>query len=224
MKNQVTDNPEKNRAFNWLTILSGLMVACYLTSNIMAVKLVDINGITSFDAGTITFPLAYMLGDVLTEIWGFKTSKKVIYLTFICNIFLIFFTYLGLFLPSPEYTADIDSAYALIFSYTPRILLASLIAFIFGEISNAWVMEKIKKITKGKFLFVRTILSSAVGYAFDTTLFVIIAYVGNVPFSDIITMILMQYIIKMLIETLCSTPLAYGAIAFLKKKVENNDD
>lgn len=219
MKTQVTDNPEKNRSFNWLTILSCLMVACYLTSNIMAVKLVDIGGITSFDAGTITFPLAYMLGDVLTEIWGFKTSKKVIYLTFLCNIFLIFFTYIGLFLPTPDYMADIDNAYATIFSYTPRILFASLIAFLFGEISNSWVMEKVKQTTNGKFLFVRTILSSAVGYAFDTVIFVIIAFIGTVPAIDIISMITMQYILKMLIEALCSTPLAYGVIAFLKKKV-----
>lgn len=219
MKNQVSENPAKNREFNYLTIITALMVACYLTSNIMAVKLIDIGGITSFDAGTITFPLAYMLGDVLTEIWGFKTSRKVIFLTFFCNIFLIAFTFLGVCLPAPDYMAEINSAYAMIFSYTPRILIASLVAFIFGEISNAWVMEKVKLMTKGKYLFIRTILSSAVGYAFDTVIFVIIGYWGNVPFEDIVSMIVLQYIVKMLIESLCSTPLAYGFVAFLKKKV-----
>lgn len=220
MKNQVSENPAKNReGFNYLTIISALMVSCYLTSNIMAVKLIDIGGITSFDAGTITFPLAYMLGDVLTEIWGFKTSRKVIFLTFFCNIFLITFTFIGVYLPTPDYMAEIDAAYAAIFTYTPRILIASLIAFIFGEISNAWVMERIKIRTNGKYLFVRTILSSAVGYALDTTIFVVIGYMGSVPFQDIISMITVQYLIKMLIETICSTPLAYGFIAFLKKKV-----
>ena len=225
MKQQVSENPAKNRDFNYLTILSALMVACYLTSNIMAVKLIDIGGITSFDAGTITFPLAYMLGDVLTEIWGFKTSKKVIFLTFFCNLFLVFFTFIGIHIPSPIYMSEVDAAYSTIFMYTPRILLASFVAFIFGEISNAWFMEKIKIITKGKYLFVRTIVSSAVGYALDTALFVIIGYIGSVPFKDIISMIVVQYIVKMLIEALCSTPLAYGFIAFLKKKVisyENN--
>ena len=121
--------------------------------------------------------------------------------------------------------SEVDAAYSTIFMYTPRILLASFVAFIFGEISNAWFMEKIKIITKGKYLFVRTIVSSAVGYALDTALFVIIGYIGSVPFKDIISMIVVQYIVKMLIEALCSTPLAYGFIAFLKKKVisyENN--
>lgn len=223
MKTQVSENPEKNRNLSWLTVLSCLMVTCYLTSNIMAVKLVDIGGITSFDAGTITFPLAYMLGDVLTEIWGFKMSKKVIFLTFICNIFFIVFTYIGLFLPSPDYMSEVSSAYAVIFSYTPRILFASLIAFIFGEISNAWVMEKIKFITKGRFLFIRTILSSVVGYVFDTVLFVFVAFFGSIPLDDIFTMITMQYILKMLIEIICSTPLAYGVISFLRKKVATTD-
>lgn len=220
MKNQVSENPEKNREFNYLTIIAALMVACYLTSNIMAVKLIDIGGITSFDAGTITFPLAYMLGDVLTEIWGFKTSKKVIYLTFFCNLFLVVFTFIGVYIPSPSYMTEIDIAYKTIFTYTPRILLASFIAFIFGEISNAWFMERIKILTKGKYLFVRTILSSAVGYALDTALFVIIGYIGSVPITDIISMIVVQYIAKMLIEALCSTPLSYGFVTFLKKKVD----
>ncbi len=221
MKQQVSENPAKNRdEFSYLLIITALMVTCYLTSNIMAVKLIDFGGITGFDAGTITFPLAYMLGDVLTEIWGFKTSRKVIFLTFMCNIFLIIFTFIGIYLPSPDYMSEINNAYAMIFSYTPRILIASLVAFIFGEISNAWVMEKIKFITKGKFLFLRTILSSAVGYAFDTVLFVVIAYIGNVPIFDILSMIFVQYAVKMLIEAVCSTPLTYGFVAFLKKKVE----
>jgi len=219
MKNQVSENPDKNRDFNYLTILSALMVACYLTSNIMAVKIINIGGITSFDPGTITFPLAYMLGDVLTEIWGFKTSKKVIYLTFICNIFLVVFTLIGVYLPSPDYMSEINIAYSTIFTYTPRILLASFIAFIIGEISNAWFMEKIKYLTNEKFLFVRTILSSAIGYALDTVLFVLVGYIGSVPFKDIISMIIIQYIAKMLIEIICSTPLSYGFIIFLKKKL-----
>ena len=85
-------------------------------------------------------------------------------------------------------------------------------------------MEKIKKLTKGKYLFVRTILSSAVGYALDTALFVIIGYIGSVPLTDIISMIVVQYIVKMLIEALCSTPLAYGFVAFLKKKVNMENE
>lgn len=223
--NQVSENPAKNREkqYNYLVVIAAFMVACYLTSNIMAVKLLSVGDIALFDAGTVTFPLAYMLGDVLTEIWGFKTSRKVIFLTFACNVFLVFFTFVGVILPSPEYMSEVNDAYALIFSYTPRILIASFIAFLVGELSNAWVMEKVKEMTKGKFLFIRTILSSAVGYALDTAIFVLIGYIGSVPVTDIISMIVIQYAAKMIIEAICSTPMAYGAVAFLKRKVDIDD-
>ena len=156
MKKQVPENPAENRTgrLNWLAIVTALTVTCYLTSNIMAVKVVEIGGTAWFDAGTIVFPLAYMLGDVLTEIWGFKTARKVIFLTFLCNAFLIVCTAIGILLPSPDYNAEITEAYRLIFSYTPRILIASLVGFLAGEISNSWVMAVVKKLTKGKYLFV----------------------------------------------------------------------
>ena len=106
----------------------------------------------------------------------------------------------------------------MIFTYAPRILAASLIAFVAGQISNAWVMSAVKKMTKGKYLFVRTITSSAVGYIFDTGVFVLIAYIGTAITEDIVSMIVVQYIAKLAIEAMFSTPLAYGAVAFLKRK------
>lgn len=220
MKKQVLDNPVKNQTsrFNNLVIVSSLLVTCYLTSNIMAVKVVSFFGMTWFDAGTITFPLAYMLGDVLTEVWGFKTARKVILLTFVCNVFLVIATTIGLFLPYPDYMTETAEAYSVIFSYVPRITIASLIAFLLGELSNAWFMVLIKKWTKGKHLWLRTIGSSAVGYVFDTVFFVIVAFAGTTPTEDLISMIAVQYVAKLLIEGICATPLAYGAIAFLKRK------
>ncbi len=209
---------DKHSGFNYLVIVAALMVTCYLTANIMAVKLVSIFGMTWFDAGTITFPLAYMLGDVLTEIWGFKTARKVILLTFVCNILLVAATTIGVFLPYPDYTADMADAYASVFIVVPRILASSLVAFLGGEISNAWVMELLKKVTKGKHLWVRTIGSSAVGYVFDTVLFVILAFAGTVPAKDLVTMIIAQYIAKLVIEAIGATPIAYGVISFLKRK------
>lgn len=221
MEKQVLENPVKNQTsqFNYLVIIAALMVTCYLTANIMAVKLIDVFGMTWFDAGTITFPLAYMLGDVLTEIWGLKTARKVIVLTFVCNIILVAATYIGVFLPAPEYMAEVNEAYAAIFTVTPRILAASLIAFVSGEFANAWIMVVVKKWTKGRFLFIRTILSSAVGYIFDTGLFVVLAFAGTAPVIDLVTMIIAQYIAKLGIEAIFATPLAYGAVAFLKRKV-----
>ena len=218
--NQVSENPVKNRS-NYLPILvtiSGALITCYLISNIMAVKLISVFGITLFDAGTIVFPFAYMLGDVLTEVFGFKIAKKVIFLTFFCNIFLVLATTVGIFLPYPEYTSETANAYAKIFSYVPRITIASLFAFLFGELSNAFALEKIKKVTNGKFLFIRTIGSSVVGYVFDTVGFVFIAFYGTVPFSDLISMIWVQYLAKLLIEAICATPLVYMVVSFVKKR------
>lgn len=208
----------ETKQFDFLIIITALLITCYLTANIMAVKLVEIYGMTWFDAGTITFPLTYMLGDVLTEVWGFKTAKKVIYLAFLCNLILVVATYIGTLLPGPSSLSDINNAYAMIFSYTPRILFASLVAFVLGSLSNAWTLERVKKITGEKWLFLRTIGSSAVGYIFDTVVFVIIAFAGTVGWNDLMTMIIAQYIIKLVIEAIFATPIVYAIIDFVRVK------
>ncbi len=240
--NQVLDNPVKNQTatphalaasgsmpvsgsasdFNALVIVAALMITTYLTANLMAVKLVNLFGLTLFDAGTITFPIAYMLGDVATEIWGYRTSKKLIWLTFACNLLLVSATTIGLFLPSPDYMAATDHAYAAIFTVTPRILAASLAAFLVGELVNARIMERMKNSVRfgSRPLWTRTIGSSAVGYLFDTGLFVIIAFARTAPARDLMIMIIAQYLAKVLIEAVGGTPLAYAAIGFLKRRCE----
>ena len=217
MKQQVSGNPAKNRDNQFdLMIVACIMVTLYLVSNIMAVRIIRIGEFSLFDAGTITFPFAYMLGDTLTEVWGLKTAKKVIYTTFVCNILLVIFTLVGTTLPFPEYQVDIVNAYNMIFTYVPRIVLGSLVAFLAGEISNAYAFEVIRKWTGEKHLWVRTIGSSVIGYIFDTTLFVLIAFGGAVPSEDIIEMIVIQYFSKLLIEAIAGTPLAYGLCKWLK--------
>jgi len=201
-----------------LIILSATMVTTYLTANIMAVKLIEIFSLTLFDAGTITFPLSYMIGDVITEIYGFKTAKKLIWLTFFCNILLVAATYIGVLLPYPDYMADMHEAYAAIFTIVPRILVASLIAFVSGELTNAYVMVKIKEKTKGKHLWLRTIGSSVAGYLPDTVIFVLLAFsFTGVPARDLLIMIVAQYLMKVAIEGIAGTPLAYAVIAWIKK-------
>lgn len=223
MNNQVLENPVKNQTlkvggFSPLVVVTALLVTAYLTANIMAVKLISVAGVTLFDAGTLIFPLAYMLGDVLTEIWGFKTARKVIFLTFFCNLILVGFTTLGLFVPTPDYMAETDAAYAAIFTAVPRILIASFIAFLTGELSNAYLMERIKMKTGERLLAVRTIGSSIVGHLLDTGLFVIIAFAGTAPVADLVSMVVVQYFVKLGIEALAGTPLAYAIINYLKKK------
>ena len=218
--NKVSENPLKNRfdKSDSYTIIAVFFTVCYIVSNIMAVKVIGVFGLFYFDAGTITFPLAYMLGDVLTEIWGYRTARKTIILAFLCNVFVVIFTQIGVWLPSPDYLDATSNAYNTIYSYVPRIVFASLTGFLLGELSNAWIMDKMKKLTNGKHLWFRTIGSSIVGYIFDTVPFVLIAFAGALTTRDILLMIVSQYIIKIAIEALFGTPMAYALIAFLKKK------
>ena len=223
--NKVSDNPfktEKQPGGTAFMVVTALFVTLYLVSNVMAVKVISIFGLFYFDAGTITFPFAYMLGDVLTELWGFKTAKKVIWMTFFCNILMVVCTQIGVWLPSPDYLAETASAYNHIFTYVPRIVIASLVGFLLGELSNAWLMEKIKIKTQGKRLWVRTIGSSAVAYLFDSLPFVLIAFAGTVSVHDLLLMIAFQYFAKLLIEVFFGTPMAYAAIRALERVLSKN--
>jgi len=223
---KVSENPFKNRTVEGrsmdmpLLVVTALFVTPYLTSNIMAVKVISLFGFLYFDAGTVTFPFAYMLGDVLTELWGFRTAKRIIWLTFLCNILLVLCTQIGVWLPSPDYLAETAGAYNHIFNYVPRIVIGSLVGFLLGELSNAWLMEKIKVKTKGRRLWVRTIGSSAVAYLFDSLPFVLIAFWGTVSTHDLLMMIAFQYVAKLLIESVFGTPMAYAAIKGLRRFVK----
>ena len=218
--NKVPGNPLKNRKgdFSPLLVVSALLVMLYITSNVMAIKIISIGGLSLFDAGTITFPFTYMLGDVLAEIWGYKTAKKVIYITFLCNVAFIAFTSIGIILPYPDYMESTQMAYTTVFTYVPRIVVSSLIAFLSGELVNAKILVKIKESQKSdKHLFIRTIGSSLVGYLFDTVLFVIIAFAGTVTIRDLISMIVVQYFAKAIIEAALGTPLAYLCCNYIRK-------
>ena len=218
--NKVPENPSKNRTgdFSPLVVVSSLIAVLYITSNVLAVKIITVSGISLFDAGTITFPLAYMLSDVLSEVWGYKTARKVIFLSFSMNILFMIFTTLGIFLPYPGYMQETQDAFSTIFSYVPRIVISSLIAFLSGGLMNAKVLVKMRdKSRNGRFLWLRTISSSLVGYLFDTVLFVLLAFWGTVPTGDIISMIVVQYCAKAAIEALLGTPLAYITIGYIRK-------
>ena len=216
---KVSENPLKNRNYSDtpLVVVTALFVTSYLVSNIMAVKVIGLFNLFYFDAGTITFPFAYMLGDVLTEIWGYRTARKAIFLTFFCNVMMVLCTQIGVWLPSPDYLDVTATAYNTVFSYVPRIVIASLTGFLLGELSNAWLMDRIKRKTKGKRLWVRTIGSSVVAYLLDTVPFVLIAFAGTLTVRDILLMIVLQYFMKLGIEALFGTPMAYATIKLLRK-------
>jgi uncharacterized integral membrane protein (TIGR00697 family) len=193
--NKVAENPFKNRTSGTmpLIVVTALFVTLYLVSNVMAVKVIGFFGLFYFDAGTITFPFAYMLGDVITELWGYKTTRKVIIITLIANILMVVCTQIGVWLPSPDYMQATEESYNLMFNYVPRIVLGSLVGFLLGELSNAYYMERIKAKTKGRRLWVRTIGSSIIGYLFDSVPFVLIGFLGVVSTHDLIMMMVFQY-------------------------------
>ena len=215
MENKVPENPSKNRSrdFNALVVVSCLLVTLYLTANLMAVKIIRIGSGSLVDAGTLAFSFHYMLGDVLAEVWGYRTARKVVFLTFLANFLLVIFTAVGVILPYPDYMQPVQEAYSAIYTYVPRIVAASLISFLLGELSNAKALVLIKRIQKKKErLWVRTVGSSMVGYLFDTVLFVLLAFSFTVPAGELAQMIIVQYAAKLVIEMLAGTPLAYAAV------------
>ena len=221
MENKVPEDPFKNRIgdFTPLLVASTIFVTMYLIANLMAVKIISIGSLSLFDAGTLTFPFAFMLGDVISEVWGYRTAKKVVFLTFCCNLILVAFTFIGIYLPYPDYMESTQTAYKTIFAYVPRIVLASLVSFLASSLVNAKVLVFLRDRSKDKkHLWVRTIASSMAGYVFDTVFFVLIAFAGTAPAKDLWSMIWVQYLAKVIIEAIAGTPLAYGAVGFIKRK------
>lgn len=195
-----------------------LFVSCILISNIMASKIISILGI-SMTGGVLVFPLSYILGDVITEVYGYEKSKKLIIYGFICNLIMVLFFALGMVLPYPSFWTNQD-AFVAILSNTPRILAASFAGYLVGGLSNSYIMDYIKNNSRIKYLWFRTILSTVVGEGLDTFLFLLIGFVGTMPFGDLMFMVLCQSGAKILYEAVF-TPFTYKAIKFVKIK-ENN--
>lgn len=207
-----------NQKFNKFTIISVMFVTLLIISNLMATKMITLFGMV-LPSAVIVYPFCFMLGDVLTEAWGYKEAKKVIWLGFFASLILTIWTSIGIYMPYPEFWTN-QSAYATIFGLVPRITLASFIGYLFGELTNSWSLELIKKFTGHKFMFIRTIGSSILGQILDTVLFFGIAFYGTVPNKVLVTMMITQYFFKVACEALLGTPLAYGLVKWARKENE----
>lgn len=201
-----------------LPILSGLFVATLIIANITSVKLIDIWSFT-FDGGTIIFPISYILGDVLTEIYGMRKARMVIWTGFVCLFFFSVITWLVGRIPANAEWAN-QEAYDTILGSTPRIIAGSLIAYLAWELSNSTLLLRIRDYTGKKYLWMRTIGSSLIGNAIDTSVFLLVAFLGVFSSSTLIIMFFSNYIWKMIIE-ICATPFTYAIIAYLRKKWES---
>ena len=196
-------------------VIACLFVAVLLISNIVSTKITSFRGFT-FDAGTLLFPLSYIFGDVLVEVYGYKASRRVIWLGFLSALLMSGVIILVGYLPSAS-DRPYQEAYMQILWLTPRIVLASLLAFFAGEFSNAYIMAKMKIWSKWKRLWQRTIWSTIVGEFLDTLLFVFIAFWGVMPMSVLRTILISNYIFKVGIEVVF-TPFTYKIVHFLKKE------
>ena len=203
------------KSYKYLGTISVFFVSVLLISNVASSKIVDLKWFT-FDGGTLLFPLSYIFGDILTEVYGYKNSRSVIWMGFFMALLMsVIFIIVGKLPAASGWNNQV--AYDAILGLTPRIVCASLIAYFFGEFSNSFVLAKMKILTKGKWLWTRTIGSTVVGELVDSTLFIMVAFFGILPGSLLLTLIISNYLFKTAVEILF-TPVTYKVIKFLKIK------
>ncbi len=205
--------------YKYLPLVTAVFVTCLIIANIIAVKIAGVGGL-AFPAGVIVFPISYIFGDILTEVYGYARSRQVIWIGFGCNLLAVVFIYLGGLLPSASFWPNQD-AYQSILGFAPRLLAASFVAYLFGEFLNSFVLAKLKIVTNGRWLWVRTIGSTLVGEGADSLVFILLAFVGTIPTAQLPLTIVTQWLLKSGYEAL-ATPLTYIAVNFLKR-AENED-
>ena len=196
-------------------VVAGVFITCLIIANIIAVKLISIGGLI-LPAAIIIFPVSYIFGDILTEVYGYRWARRVIWLGFFCNLLAVLAIWLGGLLPSAPVWGS-QQAYETILGYAPRLLIASFIAYLVGEFANSFILAKMKIRTKGRWLWTRTIGSTIVGQGLDSTLFIIVAFAGTQPWGILGTIILTHWLVKTGYEAL-ATPFTYAVVNYLKKK------
>jgi queuosine precursor transporter len=165
--------PMRGRYSHWFLLVTSIFITCLITSNIIAVKLVNIFGLI-LPAAILIFPISYIFGDVLTEVYGYRQARQVIWLGFFCNLIAVVAIWLGQILPAASFW-DGQAAYERILGYTPRLLGASFLAYLVGEFANSFVLAKMKIATNGRWLWARTIGSTLVGQGLDSLVFMTLA-------------------------------------------------
>jgi uncharacterized integral membrane protein (TIGR00697 family) len=194
---------------------TALFITCLLTANVTASKLVAAGSLT-LTAGIVLFPISYIVGDVLTEVWGYAVTRRVIWLGFACNALMVAAIWAGGALPPAPFWKG-QAAYDEILGQAPRILVASFVAYLIGEFANAYVLARLKIATAGRWLWVRTIGSTVVGEGLDSLVFVTLAFTGTVATGSLVVIVINQWLIKVVYEGI-ATPLTYAAVGWLKSR------
>ncbi len=205
------NNKTVSRLFMYIGVT---YVVCLLLSNITAGKMWAVTESITLPAAVILFPITYILGDIFTEVYGFSEARRLIWLGFALSFFAVVIYLVTIVLPHPGYWEN-QSAYEAVMGTTPRVAAASFAGYLFGEFSNSIVLSKLKVATKGKHLWIRTILSTVVGEGFDSIIFITISFWGTMDNSVVLQMILFQYLFKVGYEVLF-TPFTYLAVNKVK--------
>ncbi len=207
------------KSYRYLDVITALFVAVLLISNVASAKILAL-GPFSFDGGTLIFPLSYIFGDILTEVYGYRRSRRVIWTGFGCAALMAaVFAVVGALPPAEGWEGQM--AYDVILGVTPRIVLGSLLAYWAGEFSNSVILARMKVATNGRWLWTRTIGSTLVGEGVDTLIFAAVAFLGVLPNNLLAALIVSNYVFKVGVEVL-ATPVTYAVVSTLKR-VENED-
>ena len=202
------------RTYKYLGAITAFFVTILIVSNVASSKILLLGPFT-FDGGTILFPVSYIFGDVLTEVYGYAKARRVIWTGFFMTIIAALVFYIVGILPAaPGWTGQ--AAYEQILGVVPRIVLGSVVAFIAGEFANSYIMARMKVEMKGKQLWIRTIGSTLIGEGLDTGIFVLIAFSGIFSPNLLWTIMISNYIFKVGIEAVF-TPVTYAIVGFLKR-------
>lgn len=198
-----------------LFMLAGILfAACLLVSNILASKIMMV-GPWSAPAGVLVFPLAYIINDVIAEVWGYRKARLIIWAGFGVNLLAVLFFSLGIVvIPAPFFGSQ--EAFSTVLGNTPRIVAASLLAYLVGSFLNAYIMSRFKVLTRGKGFSIRAIVSTLVGEGADSLIFIIVAFAGIFPVGVLFTMVLTQAIIKTVYE-IAVLPLTVWVVGKVKK-------
>lgn len=216
----VTTKPAGSaRAYRYYDLVMAAFVTVLLCGNLIgaakACQVTVFGRAFEFTAGVLFFPLSYIFGDVLTEVYGYARARKVVWAGFAALIFAAFMAFVAVRLPqAPEWTGQ--AAIESVFGSTWRIVAASLFAYFCGEFCNSFVLAKMKIATKGRYLWTRTIGSTIVGEAVDSILFYPLAFYGSWPTSLVVKVMIGNYALKVLWE-IVNTPITYRVVNFLKR-------
>lgn len=203
------------RDYKYLDLVTAAFVTVLLCANIIGAAKVTQIGPFSFGSGIFFFPLSYLAGDILTEVYGYARARRVVWSGFAALIFASLMSWAIVAMPpAPDW--PFQSAYEVAFGQTPRIALASLVAFWAGELTNSYILAKMKVWTQGRWLFSRTIGSTIGGEAVDSLIFYPVAFLGVWPTALVLKVLLTNYTIKVLWEVL-ATPFTYKVVNWLKR-------